>query len=159
MALNVTIYKSSAELNRVTKNTYLNNALQFTSVVLKAPSELLNPVIRIQTSSDLTGYNYCYISDLSRYYFMEKPVLIRDDLWEFSCRVDVLMSHKTGIGNLVGIIARQQSSYNNLVFDDRRTYQNNFTYTTISANEATGLYLPESAADHSLCVILTAMPT
>lgn len=159
MALNVIIYKSTAELNRVTKNTYLSSSITYNNVVLKMPTDLLNPVIRIQTTSDIKDYNYCYITEFARYYFMEKPVLIRDDLWEFTCRVDVLMSHKTAIGDLVGVIARQESAYNNFIIDERRTFLDTFTFTTISANETTGLYVPESVSDHDLCVILTSMPT
>ena len=65
---------------------------------LREPSSVTNPVIKVEMQSPV-ACNYAYISEFSRYYYIDDIVSLRTNLWELHLRVDVLMSFKQGIRN------------------------------------------------------------
>lgn len=69
------------------------------SVPLKQDTDILNPKLLIYSNSSLEIMNYCYISEFSRYYFIEKIDPVRKNLYRISCKVDVLESYKIQILN------------------------------------------------------------
>lgn len=52
-----------------------------------------------------TAYNYCYIPDFDRYYFISNITSVRTNLWRIDCSVDVLMSYQAEILNLDVIVS------------------------------------------------------
>ena len=58
-----------------------------------------------------------YISEFSRYYFIDDIVSIHNNVWDVSGHVDVLETYKSAILNQSGVIRRQQNLYN-LYLDD-----------------------------------------
>ena len=108
MSLAIKLYKTSSPENAITKT--LTNEISLTGT-LKENIEILNPVVMIKSSTNLSGYNYMYIPDFDRYYWL-KTDIERDSIWKVSGNVDVLFSHKTEILNNNAVIERQANSYN-----------------------------------------------
>lgn len=101
----VTLYYSADESNRVDKK--LSGAKPF-EIIIKEETPVLNPVIILQSDTDLTYYNYAYIDLTGRYYYCE-ITLIENGFYSISMEVDVLMSHKEGIRRLIGLVDRTEN--------------------------------------------------
>ena len=114
MAIAVKLYKTSDPTNKITKT--LSNEISMTGT-LKDSVDILNPQILISTSTNLSQYNYMYIADLSRYYFV-KFEIVKSGLWLLTGRCDVLYTYKTEILNNKAVIERQQNQYNMYLNDD-----------------------------------------
>lgn len=69
------------------------------SAPLKQDTDILNPKLLIYSDLSLEIMNYCYISEFSRYYFIEKIDPVRKNLYRINCKVDVLESYKIQILN------------------------------------------------------------
>lgn len=79
---------------------------------LKGNVDILNPTLIVKDVS-IGSCNYMQIPDFSnRYYYIDSMVTRNNGVLEITGRVDVLMSHKTEILALGGIVARQENIYN-----------------------------------------------
>lgn len=114
MSLTATLMVSSSPVEKIGKSLTSGDSF---SVVLKEDTSLLRPVLEVVTSSNLSGYNYLYIEEFSRYYFIDDIVSLNDGRWEISAHVDVLETYKTAILANSAVIRRQASLYN-LYLDD-----------------------------------------
>ena len=106
--MNIYLYRNDSEDNKINKNLTL---LYTMSGELKEACSIQNPIITFE-ASNLSGVNYLYIEEFDRYYFVNQCTVIRNDLWELSCHVDVLESFKSEILQQTAVIARQESLYN-----------------------------------------------
>ena len=114
MSLTAILYNNKSPNEKIGKNlTQLNSF----SVLLKEKTSVLNPVLIIESSSDLYQANYLYIEELGRYYYINDIALLHDDIYEIHAHVDVLETYKNGIKNNSAVIARQQYIFN-LYLDD-----------------------------------------
>ena len=111
--MDVKLY-SITDDDRVVSKT-LGTAKEY-SCTFRDTEEILNPVIRINTSDNLSDYNYAYIERYGRYYFV-KPAVGPNDLWTLTAHVDVLMSHKTELLELSGTMVRNENTYNGYLID------------------------------------------
>ena len=91
--MDITLYTNNSEKNKLDKN--LSNAKTF-SGKLREESSIVNPSILIQIDNP-SKYNYTYIPEFNRYYFITDMASVRTDIWELSMHVDVLMSFKESI--------------------------------------------------------------
>lgn len=113
------------------------------------------PVILIESASNLTAYNYVYIEDFNRYYFIEKHRIIRTNLWEFTLQEDYLYTWKDTMYSWTVQLERAEGLYNTY-FNDNKMQQvagNNIT-TWKFTDPATGNSTGFSDAEHFY--ILTA---
>lgn len=83
---------------------------------LKDDTSILEPVIRLQTSNNVKVYNYAYIADFGRYYFVT-DVVSSKGFWEISLKVDALASEKTGIGAMAPYVLRAASASDEYILD------------------------------------------
>lgn len=113
--MTIKLYKTPSEVNRVIKT--LNDELSLTGT-LRESSSIINPTIKIE-EDDITGYNYAYIPDFGRYYFITNITSIRNDLWEVVMRVDVLMTYADEIKANTAVIARNSNLWN-LYYQDEQ---------------------------------------
>jgi hypothetical protein len=97
----ITFYNNISEKNVIRKT--INNALTM-SGTLRESTSVTNPIITIEAPVTLIGYNYCYILDFSRYYYVVDVKSMRNNLWAVTLRVDVLMSFQNDILNTPAII-------------------------------------------------------
>lgn len=82
---------------------------------LRGESSVINPSFQIETTNP-SSYNYCYIQEFGRYYFITDITSVRNGLWRIDCSVDVLMSFRTQILNLDVIISDATNENTNLYF-------------------------------------------
>ncbi len=90
--MNITFYHNKSLNNKLNKE--LEIGLELTGT-LRSECDIVNPVILIESTSDIIGYNYIFIEEFNRYYFIKQIVSVRNNLWRVSAHVDVLMSFKT----------------------------------------------------------------
>ena len=118
----INLYKNSAEPNKVDKTAELSTVGTI-SGVLRPECSLINPEIIIQYDKP-PDFNYCYIANFGRYYYVENIVSMRQNLWRVRLRCDVLMTYKTQILNLTARIARQQYTYSYRQIDSEIPFTN-----------------------------------
>lgn len=99
--MTITFYNNISEKNVIRKT--INNPLSM-SGTLRESTSVINPVITIEAPVTIVGYNYCYIPDFSRYYYVVDVKSMRNNLWAVTLRVDVLMSFQNDILNTPAII-------------------------------------------------------
>lgn len=118
--------------NNSTKLPQSGSGVEFSNVILKEPTDFLNPVIRF-TASGLGGatvapilYNYAQIPKFSRYYFINDWQYI-GGCWECSLSVDVLGSWKASIGTMECYIDRSESFYDSNIIDTLYPAKTNYS--------------------------------
>lgn len=107
MAFTISLFKTDSENNRVVK--VLTDEKQL-SGELRNQTSVLNPTIRIESADNISGYNYCYISEFGRYYYITDIVSVRTNCWVISLRCDVLMSYKDEIQSMNVILNNTQET-------------------------------------------------
>ena len=107
MAFTISLFKTASENNRVIK--VLTDEKQL-SGELRNQTSVLNPTIRIESADNISGYNYCYISEFGRYYYITDIVSVRTNCWVVSLRCDVLMSYKDEIQSMNVILNNTQET-------------------------------------------------
>lgn len=132
--MNITLYVNHSEKNKINKN--LTNDFSL-SGSLRDATNIVNPVILIEIN-EISNYNYCYISDFKRYYFITDITVIRTGLFAISLMVDVLESFKTDIKNLSVILLNTQNvGLNNYL--PSQVFRNNVKSKTDIINFPSGL--------------------
>lgn len=107
MTFTISLFKTNSENNRVVKT--LTDEKQL-SGELRNQTSVLNPSIRIESADNISTYNYAYISEFSRYYYITDIVSVRTNCWVISLRCDVLMSYKDEIQGLNVILDNTQET-------------------------------------------------
>ena len=102
--MNVNFYKISFIRNQVVKTLGTTTAL---SVSLKDSTDVHDPVLYLDHNAAHMDFNYCYIADFGRYYFVDPPV-IDGKIDIFACHEDVLMTLSADIKNSNVIATRSQ---------------------------------------------------
>ena len=108
--MEVITYTTTDEAEKVTKT--LTNATTYSNVTMKDPTDVVHPVVTIQTSANLSSVNYMRIEHYGRYYFVEKPIAVKNGVWELRCTSDPLMSFKTSLLNVSGTVTRSETLFN-----------------------------------------------
>lgn len=101
--MTVKFYTTNSEHNRVNKT--LLNEYTLDNVFLLDGQDILNPSIRVD-SNNVFYYNYVYISEFGRYYYIENVTQDYDGLATVKLSIDVLMTYKNEILNTTGLINR-----------------------------------------------------
>ena len=115
MSFTVTFYTFSKRYNSTKRPTggtsYNCRVMDDTSII--APKIVLN----IGLANDPSQYNYCYIPNFDRYYFV-KEWYFKAGLWTAHLQVDVLATYKTQIGASSLYILRAAGAYNGAIVDN-----------------------------------------
>ena len=112
--MQINFYKNSSEKNKIGKS--LSSELTLNGN-LRDECSITSPSILVEATS-LVDYNYCYIPEFKRYYFISDITSVRNNLWRVSLKCDVLESFKKDILNLSCIVDKQQNqSYSNNIDD------------------------------------------
>lgn len=113
--MNVTFYNFSKRRN----STKRPSGGTSYSCLLKDDTSTARPSIAIKwngTSSAPAGFNYCYIPDFGRYYWVNSWTY-SERQWIAACSVDVLATYKTEIGSSSKYVLRAASDYDPEVID------------------------------------------
>ena len=68
-------------------------------------------------SSDISDYNYAYIPEYNKYYFVNAPVLSSDGMAVYELECDALMTNYEDILNLDVTIKRSETIFNEYIDD------------------------------------------
>lgn len=99
--MDIVLYINDSERQAIYKD--LQAGITF-SGYLRGESSVINPSFMLETDNP-TSYNYCFIPDFDRYYFISNITSVRTNLWRIDCSVDVLMSYQEQILNLDVIVS------------------------------------------------------
>lgn len=99
--MKIILYVTGSERHAIHKT--LQNGIELTGA-LRGESSVIKPSFLIEITNP-SQYNYCYIPDFNRYYFITNITSVRTDIWRIDCNVDVLMSFQTQILNLDVIVS------------------------------------------------------
>lgn len=91
----------------------------------KEPCSIENPHIIIESFNSVLGYNYCYVDDFERWYWIEDYILLPQGAVELVLKEDVLMSFREAIKNQVVHETRATNGQSNFLVDDKVSVQTN----------------------------------
>lgn len=119
--MRIILYQNTSPANMVNKSPTQVGVLEG---VLRAPTSIINPVINIEYANPV-GFNYIYIQEFGRYYFVNGISIESDKLIVLSAHVDVLKTYATAITNFDAVVKRNENKFN-LYLDDGifKAYQN-----------------------------------
>lgn len=102
---------------------------------------IMNPIVIFDTEN-IIKYNYAYIPEFERYYTIDNIVAYRNNLYEVTMTVDVLMSFRRDILSCVAVVDKQAMQENgdeyiddgslvteNVMFSDILEFENGFNDT------------------------------
>ena len=99
--MNILLYKTTNANNDLNKT--ISDKVELVGALREA-SSIIAPSILIQ--SNPIGYNYAYIPEFGRYYYIKNITAFRKGAYIIDLKCDVLMSFKEEILNMSGIVSR-----------------------------------------------------
>lgn len=103
--MNIVLCENKSEKNKINKSLTSGITLSGT---LRNESNVVTPSIVINIDNP-TIYNYAYIEDFKRYYFITDYISLRMGIWQLNLKSDVLMSFKDSILNSNSLINKTES--------------------------------------------------
>lgn len=143
--MNLSLFVNNSEKNKLDKS--LSNELKFNGK-LREESSVVNPSIMIQATNP-SSYNYAYIPEFNRYYFITDMVSIRTGIWEISMHVDVLMSFKDSIKGTSIILSDTETT-------GQTNYMSGEQWATEVKNTTTIKMFPHSLPTTGKYILITA---
>ena len=127
MSFTVKLTRFSKKYNSTMQPTGSQDWGEF-DCILKNGCSALNPDIALQFAANFSpvGYNYAYIADFNRYYFIEDWYW-ENRLWHARMKVDALASWKTAISAYNAYVVRSAAAYDGDVVDMLYPAQANVT--------------------------------
>lgn len=104
------LYKTDSEDIRLNKT--LNDETPLNGVLLEK-QDISSLAIRLTTDGndlDMFGYNYAYIPEFKRFYFVRSIDVERNTLFIFHLNVDVLMSFKEDINAMLVLLDKDSDT-------------------------------------------------
>lgn len=117
--MELNLFTCTAENERVDKTNFITNRFVMNGS-LRDESSVIDPVIMIEKNNPtLYNYNYLYIPEFKRWYYINDIISIRTDLWEIHAHVDVLYTWGADIKRMTGVADKLEDMLSaNLYFDD-----------------------------------------
>lgn len=104
--MEITLCINTSEKNKIGKNLTSMNVFSGT---LREETSVTTPVVLMELENP-SGYNYAYIPEFGRYYFIHDIVSVRKGLWRVSMKVDVLESFKNYIRDVSVILSDSENT-------------------------------------------------
>lgn len=120
--MEVTFYRFSKKVNSTALPSGSGRTFE---VTLKAPTSVTAPVIVLHAVA--FSYNYCYIPDFKRYYFVSSTRILKNHLIEYTLAVDVLATYRADILAARLYVLRSASDYSLFLPDSTWIHSTNFT--------------------------------
>ena len=144
--MQITLYKTSDENNKIDKT--LSSGFSMTGS-LRNESNVIRPSILIEIENP-TNYNYMYIPEFGRYYFIKEMTSVRTNLWRLDCEVDVLKSYANEIKTLTVIIDKNKD------YSKTNQYLNDGSFVIENKNAIEIKNFTNGFNDESNYVLITA---
>ena len=113
--MDITLYKC-ADDKRVVDKT-LSGAVSKTCVIKDDNISILSPRVQIAQFNTFKSYNYAYIPDYGRYYYIDDIAVDLGGLLTISLSIDVLKTYAAQIKASKALIFRQSQNANALISD------------------------------------------
>ena len=143
--MEITLYTTGSERHAIQKN--LQNAIEFVGS-LRGESSVVSPTILIEMTNP-SQYNYCFIPEFNRYYFITDITSVRTNLWRISCSVDVLMSYQAQLLNLDVVISADTSP-------DKEKYMSGDDWLTTVKTKTDVINFPSGLLDSGEYILITS---
>ena len=111
--MTVIFYKYNDIKNKINKT--LSGGLTVNDVIMHNDFDITAFELLIKNSNFNSEYNYCYIQDLGRYYFIESVEKMNGTIYKIRVSVDVLKSFSTQIENINAVITKSENPDDNFV--------------------------------------------
>ena len=111
--MKITLYQNVSERNQMDKAL---TKVKDIDGKFKQSTNIMSPVL-VLSYATLPDFNYIYIEELARYYFVDSITSINEGLWQINCSEDVLETYGMGILNLTAYITRNENEYNDYIID------------------------------------------
>lgn len=122
--MKIKLGKTGDPLNKLEKTITWPEGMELTGN-LKEDTDIMDPVIEIETVTDITGYNYAYIEVFGRYYFIRSIEITGANLRRISMHVDVLQTYSSFLKQCPVIVANSYNRFNMYLPDaNYKCYQN-----------------------------------
>lgn len=144
--MEIKLYNNQSEHTVINKS--LGNAISYVGS-LRDISDISNPSIMIQSNGNVYQYNYCYIPEFSRYYFITEITTVRTGVWVLSMKCDVLMSFKNDILNCYAII-------NHTTDTNITRYMDSDIFRSLVKDFTDILNFPSGLSDNGEYILITA---
>ena len=107
--MTIKTYRFLGDSRKVDKT--LTAVSTYSNAVIVGDMSIHTPTISLQLDSftDVINFNYIYIPELRRYYYVVDSTIREDGFVQLKCKVDVLMSFKADILASTQYIDRQQN--------------------------------------------------
>lgn len=143
--MDIILYVCSSERQAINKTLSSGTILTGS---LRGESSVINPSFLIEYSNP-SDFNYCYISEFGRYYFISNITSVRTNIWRIDCSVDVLMSFNTQILSL-NVIVGDNTEY------DTETYMNGEQWQTSVKTKTDVIMFPSGLLDDGEYILITS---
>lgn len=144
--MEIKLLTNNSELYELNKN--LSNEQSF-ECVLKKPTSVTEPILLLTIESNPSQYNYCYIPEFKRYYYINDIISFRNNFWEIHCRVDVLMSFKDSILSSYAILDEStKTGVNN--------YLSNDVWNSMVKDKTTIIQFQKGLSENGEYILITA---
>lgn len=104
--MQIVLMVNNSENNKINKNLITGETLTGT---LRNESDVINPNVLIAAENP-TNYNYCYIEEFKRYYYIKDITSVRTGIWQLSLKSDPLKSFATQILACSGILDETETT-------------------------------------------------
>lgn len=103
--MEIKLFKTLSPRKKLVKE--LTDGITLTGT-LRGQSSVMSPSLLIQDIA-VIGYNYCYIPDFGRYYYINDINALRANLFELSLGIDVLMTYASEIRGNYAIVDKVEN--------------------------------------------------
>jgi hypothetical protein len=103
--MEIKLFKTLSPRKKLVKE--LTDGITLTGT-LRGQSSVMSPSLQIQDIA-VIGYNYCYIPDFGRYYYINDINALRANLFELSLGIDVLMTYASEIRGNYAIVDKVEN--------------------------------------------------
>ena len=143
--MDIILYVCLSERQAIHKNLSSDTTLTGS---LRGESSIISPSFLIEYSNP-SGFNYCYIPEFGRYYFITNITSVRTELWRIDCAIDVLMSFKNQILAL-NVIVGDNTAY------DTETYMNGEPWQTLVKTKTDVIMFPSGLLEDGEYILITS---
>lgn len=130
MSMTIKLYHNDSDKRTVSKT--LTNEGSLAGATIIDDTSILSPRLKVRDNGIImVQYNYCYIADFKRYYYIT-DISVSNGYIYIDCKVDVLMSYAAEIRACTGVIARQENKWSGYL-DDNQNYNNQYNNVALKA--------------------------
>lgn len=130
MSMTIKLYHNDSDKRTVSKT--LSNEGSLAGATIIDDTSILAPRLKVRDNGIImVQYNYCYIADFKRYYYIT-DITVSNGYIYIDCKVDVLMSYANEIKACTGVIARQENVWSGYL-DDSENFTNQYNNVSLKA--------------------------